>query len=209
MKKLIMICTAVALVFVLTPLATAVVTVDPDAFPVGTNISNAFPGVTLSSVGPGFDGDNDPSIFSIDPTLSSIPFNASTGSLVFGTNDNTWPDVFGGLGNAQLRIDFSQGSTLVYLDAIGNNGSDYAKLEAFDSSNNLIDSYFTAQMTVSSFETMMVSGSNISYVVAGGVSGDSVGFDSMKFQPIPAPGAILLGSIGLGVVSWLRRRRTL
>ena len=77
--------------------------------------------------------------------------------------------------------------------------------------------------TFSGLEGLMplVDGDVVVDVTGSGHAGDHVDFLTQQltvdytyqvYEPdtvIPAPGAILLGSIGVGCVSWLRRRRTL
>jgi hypothetical protein len=59
--------------------------------------------------------------------------------------------------------------------------------------------------------TFSVTGTGSDVVTFMGYDDAWNGLDNISLTPttIPAPGAILLGSIGVGLVGWLRRRRTL
>jgi len=220
-KKLITFFVMASVVLLSTSVATALVTVDPDAYPAGTNISTKFWAVTLSSRGNGW---NMPStdkpigrIISIDPTGLPMDFEPSTGDLAFGTKDRDYPHLFWGKNQLHFRADFAVLATEVRLDFIGNSiyNSDVGELWAYDSGGSVVDHTATGVLWKNDVETLTVSDAGgIAYIIAYGLYhnadySDTLGLDNMQWEPIPAPGAILLGSIGIGIVGWLRRRRTL
>jgi hypothetical protein len=65
--------------------------------------------------------------------------------------------------------------------------------------------------TVTGVDTISISGLGpVGYIYFNSIAdGAGADIDNLGFSPIPAPGAIVLGSIGVGLIGWLRRRRTL
>jgi len=109
---------------------------------------------------------------------------------------------------AELSFDFNvQSLTFIYG---GNSGS--ILVEARDEFGAVVDSFFQADTYGGQpAGPVTLSGLGIrSLYWEDTVFGMTfAALDNITISPIPAPGAILLGSIGVGVVSWLRRRRTL
>jgi hypothetical protein len=188
-RQLTRICIVVVVLFVAAGPALANITIDFEDFPVGPFASYTKSGVTFTASGGGG------SIF----TVAAPPPN-NTKSI----GDFSSPQ-------KELRADIASGATFVSVD-LGDYGSDSELLflEIFDVSDASLG--FTDIVISDSFagmKTLSLSASNIAYAVFGARDassggGSSVTADNFEFTPIPAPGAILLCSIGVGFVGWLR-----
>lgn len=219
MKQLLKIVAMVSAVVLTSSVAHAVFTIDADFYADGTDMSTAAWGVILSSPSSGFyvtDGQ-------VYAQTAVDPNHASTGTNVFGSNldgkdgvgnpvDEIWYQDSDSSNEFRLRADFPTAANYVAIDIIGNSYfsyGDFGILEAYNAGDNLLalvsngsalddGDVFTAEITRGAYD--------IAYIIAGGIDGHTVHLDNLRVNLIPAPGAVLLGCIGIGLVGWLQRR---
>jgi len=225
MKKLVMI-VAVALLLAAVP-AYAISTIDfesgfSDQQAVGTvtladNIVDFSVGYALNSRGPGYIamvGAPPKTAFSPDDT----PADTSISGRFFLTDEELESQSF--TKNYYIEFDRTVSSVALHLYDFRVDGGpsigDTATLTVY--SDSFVTAVGTSTYTIPSPNPV---DGNIAYLaVAGKLSivsasvtfstGDTgTGIDNIQFQTIPAPGAVVLASMGAGVVGWLRRRRTL
>jgi hypothetical protein len=189
MKKLIMICT---ILIVVAGLASAAPTtlITFDEFPLGTAISNQYApqGVIFSAA-----TYNLP-VISMNGAMPTQPILRPDGGPSTFAGD-FWMKFI----TPVVDVQFDSG----YWDGVGT-----GVINVYDPYLNPLASLTntTTGVNVTSLSGM----GSIGYIYFNSVAdGAGADIDNLAFTPIPAPGAILLGGIGAGLVGWLRRRRTL
>jgi len=200
MKKLVGIC--ILFVLMSAGAANAAITLTFDELPTQQIDGLSYSGITFgfkvggisstdavyNGVGPGtLTYLQDPSMEGTTAGILTLDFSTPTDQLEFGVALNTY-----------------DASTLGYA------------VRLYDPSYQLIDTYFndTSPLVLWSEGQFTYSGAPVSRAVVGfnDLAASRFALDNLTINPvnsIPAPGAVLLGSFGLGLVNFLRRRRTL
>jgi hypothetical protein len=204
MKRLTTICLITGFLIISSP-AMALVTVDFEGTPDTYHYKGGYEG--LGEYYSGLDFGNNALIY--DWTLhhgyyGPGEFIPHSGTAVIGASHS-------------IQVDF-RGFTTSYVEAWYTTScydTDGFSLTAYDVSGDLLDSSFASEnLRTNSLISVSSPGSDIAYVVFSQVSGDLFTLDDFAYGSnaravVPVPGAVLLGGIGVTLVGWLRRRRTL
>ncbi len=134
---------------------------------------------------------------------------ASAGYTNFGVPVTT-SSVLTSTGNEVFTIDLSANPAMavgfdVYLNRFGS-----VTTEWYGSGNNLLGTVVDARAPGSVLFLGIASTEPIYTIRWTAVGGEQIntGIDNMYIATVPAPGAVLLGTMGASLVGWLRRRRT-
>jgi len=101
-----------------------------------------------------------------------------------------------------IQIDLALPASMVGI-GIANSMGGSETLSVYDSGGSLLESH-TVVAGANIYAVITRDAYDISRLV---VTGDFFAIDDLQFNAIPAPGAVLLSSIGVGIVGWLKRRR--
>ena len=146
---------------------------DLDVGPVGTS---PIQGAVLGAVGSSTDGRVG---VLVDPDSGATANKVFT---AYSTAAQTFVNSWNATGR-QFQATFVADTTTVSLNAIGIGTNSYGRLEAYNSSGQLLGRYTTKALAAGQVETMTISRgtSDISYIVAFGTARTSVKLDSLKY----------------------------
>jgi hypothetical protein len=159
------------------------IAIDPDQFPVGTDISFAFPGVALSTHVTDLGGGG-----ATAQVFSRQSAHASTGTRVFG--NSAYSELWFA-DNAEFRAEFIRPTNFVSLDLIADDDFDPAVLRAYGTAGNLLaEAFASGSAGTGVAETARVSraSADIAYIVATnptGIQGQQFLIDRLVYESKP------------------------
>ena len=193
----------VALVLVIASSAGAtVISADADGFSNGTDISTAFAGMTLSSVG-GYSG-LDGIVYAWGDGLASTPTNVFANNLSY---QRQWSAYITDTDGFALRADFDYLADYVAIDIIGDDSGDYGLINAYSSAGVLLESVTSDELGYGEVFTAIISrpSFDVAYITAGGAALDTVHLDNLNANIIPEPATLCLLAFGVLMLKGKRK----